>query len=441
MAAIFDKPVVIQMIDINKLNHHPNNPRKNIGDVTELADSIRQKGIMQNLTVIPWFSTITNKPCDNAKDQEKMGYYVVIGNRRLAAAKTVGLTELPCVISDMTFDEQITTMLAENMQRSDLTVLEEAQGFQMLLDLGDSVESVAEKTGISKATVRKRLKLTELDQNILKERIEKSEGQISLKDLDKLNQIEDIKQRNKLLGLLSTSNFAYEINRAVEAQHKEKNKKQWIKELSRFAVQLKERNYNKYETIKYCHFKREFKEEDIPQDSKETEYFFYVDNWGLVLMKERTVTEEQTAAQREREEKLASEKQTREMFKEIAKTAYKLRGDFIKNCSSIYIKRYIKDIAKALVNAISEEYYLDEKAGDYIVEIADKSTERVLLYLLFALFDDDAELCMSWECKYMENEKLFAMYDLLEKLGYKKSNEESAFLDGSHKMYVKGKEQ
>lgn len=55
-------------------------------------------------------------------------------------------------------------MLLENMQRSDLTVYEQAQGFQMMLDLGESISDISEKTGFSETTVRRRVKLLELDQ-------------------------------------------------------------------------------------------------------------------------------------------------------------------------------------------------------------------------------------------------------------------------------------
>ena len=112
----------IVMIPIGDLEHHPENPRKDLGDLSELTDSIRKNGIYQNLTVVA--------------DLDRAKYLVVIGNRRLEAAKAAGLVELPCVISDMDHKEQIATMLEENMQRQDLTVFEQAQGFQMMMDLG-----------------------------------------------------------------------------------------------------------------------------------------------------------------------------------------------------------------------------------------------------------------------------------------------------------------
>ena len=134
---------MIEMIPIGELMHHPENPRLDLGDLTELTESIRQNGVMQNLTVVP-------------SETEKDRYLVVIGNRRMEAAKAAGLTELPCVVSFMNHKDQIATMLMENMQRADLTVYEQAQGFQMMMDLGFMPEEIEKKTGFSETTVRRR---------------------------------------------------------------------------------------------------------------------------------------------------------------------------------------------------------------------------------------------------------------------------------------------
>ena len=79
---------------------------------------------------MPYIGEVTGEPIEDL-------YRVVIGHRRLAAAKLAGLAEVPCAVVEMTEQEQIATMLLENMQRSDLTVYEQAQGFQMMLDLGE----------------------------------------------------------------------------------------------------------------------------------------------------------------------------------------------------------------------------------------------------------------------------------------------------------------
>ena len=162
---MFENTTNSQMVylSIGELFPHPDNPRRELGDLTELADSIKQNGVLQNLTVVPRMATseLTAESC-------QQGYTVIIGHRRLAAAKLAGLSELPCVVMEMTEKEQIQTMLVENMQRSDLTVYEEAQGFQMMLDLGETVETIAEKSGFSQSTVRRRVKLLDLDKDKFK---------------------------------------------------------------------------------------------------------------------------------------------------------------------------------------------------------------------------------------------------------------------------------
>ena len=85
---------------------------------------------MQNLTVVPghW---------DENRAHHEEGYTLIIGHRRFAAGKMAGVTMYPCrIVQDMSYKDQVGTMLEENMQRIDLTVLEQAEGFQMMLDLG-----------------------------------------------------------------------------------------------------------------------------------------------------------------------------------------------------------------------------------------------------------------------------------------------------------------
>ena len=105
----------IQNISIELVKVHPNKVRKTYNDIEELAESIKAKGILQNLTVVP-------------DPQEPGKYLTVIGNRRLTAARMAGLETVPCIVSDMDEKEQTSVMLLEKIQRSDLTVYEQAQG-------------------------------------------------------------------------------------------------------------------------------------------------------------------------------------------------------------------------------------------------------------------------------------------------------------------------
>lgn len=134
----------IVYIAADLIYQHPDNPRKNLGDLSELSESIKKKGIMQNLMVIPghW---------DEQKEWHEEGYTLIIGHRRFAAGKLVEIEEFPCkIVTNMDQKEQVGMMLEENMQRNDLTIWEQAQGFQMMLDLGETEEMIAEKTGFSK---------------------------------------------------------------------------------------------------------------------------------------------------------------------------------------------------------------------------------------------------------------------------------------------------
>ena len=142
----------IHMLPIDSLRPNPNNPRRHVGDVTELAESIKAQGIRQNLLVVP--DTENHGPND-----QSTVYRIVIGHRRYTAAKQAGLTQLPCVIADLDPRQERELMLVENTQRADLTALEEADGYQGLLDLGADVRDMAAKTGRSQNFVRQRLRL------------------------------------------------------------------------------------------------------------------------------------------------------------------------------------------------------------------------------------------------------------------------------------------
>lgn len=179
---------MIQDIAIEQLDIHPQNVRKVYTDIDELAESIKARGVMQNLTVV-------------LNPDKKDHYLVVIGNRRLTAARKAGLKTMPCSVVEMTEKEQISTMLLENMQRSDLSVSEQAQGFQLMLDLGETETTIAEKTGFSRNTVRHRLNLAKLDQETLTRREENKDFQLTLTDLYELEKVQDIKKGMKSLRL------------------------------------------------------------------------------------------------------------------------------------------------------------------------------------------------------------------------------------------------
>ena len=180
-----------QDIDIDLIDPHPGNPRHDVGDVTELADSIRSQGIRQNLLLVP-------------HPDVQGRYRVIIGHRRLAAARVAGLDTVPAVV-DVTLTEQhqLELMLVENLQRVDLTPVEEAEGYQAMLDLGVGAREISRRTGRSEKTVTGRLRLLTLPEPA---RAAVHQGQATLLDAAELIQFEDDPETQaELAGLLGTS--------------------------------------------------------------------------------------------------------------------------------------------------------------------------------------------------------------------------------------------
>ena len=174
----------ITMLPAAMLHPHRDNPRKALGDLTELAESIKANGVMQNLTVIP---------IEEAEPEtDRQGYTVIIGHRRLEAAKLAGLNEVPCVITHMSRAKQLSTMLLENIQRNDLTVYEQAQGFQLMMDMGSTVKEISALSGFSEKTVKHRLEIAKLDGNKLK--LANEDRQLSLTEFAELEKVDDMKK-------------------------------------------------------------------------------------------------------------------------------------------------------------------------------------------------------------------------------------------------------
>lgn len=216
----------ITMIEAGKLRPHPKNPRKDLGDLTELTESIRQNGIMQNLTAVP----------DPDNDE---GYMIIIGHRRFAAGKEAGLTEFPVTIRDLDEQAQIRLMLCENIQRNDLTVIEQAAGFQMMMDFGITVEDLSKDTGFAPSTIYHRLNIAKLNQKEL----EKKMDQLTITDLIELEKIDNVKKRNEILkNSRSRDQMRQNANWAYRKQEQEKIAKKIRKMLK--ATNLIEKKAN-----------------------------------------------------------------------------------------------------------------------------------------------------------------------------------------------------
>jgi ParB family chromosome partitioning protein len=438
---------MIQNIEITKLHPHYDNPRKDLGDLSELAESIKSKGILQNLTVVPWFSKITGVGCDDPKQQEEMGYIVVIGHRRLAAAKLAGLTEVPCVVSNMNHLEQVATMLLENIQRSDLTIYEQAQGFQMMMDLGDSINNISERTGFSETTVRRRVRLIELDGEKFRKSVERGG---TLMDYAELDKIHDISLRNKVLDKIGTSNFKWELQQAIDKEKSEKNMALIVAELEKFAKPIKESNGLQYVKGYSVSQKPEI---TVPEDASTVEYFYQTYSYGSISLYKKYAQSKPNASSVEQDNRQKEIQERRAGLEEITKRAYRLRYDFIreypnasakKNIGVIieyslrtilgdYINLDYEDFAKALDIEVNDD---EELSFDNFAERITAQPERHLLIATYSALDSEREHYYSYNNQHADNETLNTVYDFLEKLGYEMSDEERKLRDGTHELFM-----
>ena len=289
----------IVMISRSLLTPHPDNPRKDLGDLTELRESIREHGIMQNLTVVP------------ETEEQGDGYRILIGHRRFAASEGV-LDELPCVVAKgLTDREQVGIMLCENMQRSDLTYLEQAHGFQMMMDLGETVETISQKTGFSGATIKHRLEIAKLSTKTINQ---EREWQLSISDLIELEKIPNVKDREKILkDSTDPMNLRYRVRNQVTQMIYNKNIKkaqEWFKKLKINQDQ----NSSMWQTgiEKVCEFDlgsenpKDFTLEKLEKLLQKKKLLFWQTRYGngiVLFTKSKKKFEKKTAAELQRAEK------------------------------------------------------------------------------------------------------------------------------------------
>ncbi|GMO34182.1 MAG: ParB/RepB/Spo0J family partition protein [Termitinemataceae bacterium] len=142
------------LIDISKIEANPDQPRKYFDDeaLNGLADSIRENGIIQPITV------------------EKYGegiFRIITGERRWRAAKIAGLQEIPAVVKNYSDVQRYAASIIENIQRADLDPIEEAKAYKHLMDIADiSQEELAGRVGKNRATLANSLRLLKLPEQI-----------------------------------------------------------------------------------------------------------------------------------------------------------------------------------------------------------------------------------------------------------------------------------
>lgn len=444
----------ISFIERKMLHPHPENPRKDLGDLEELRESIRENGIMQNLTVVP--------------DSDGDGYMILIGHRRFAASEGI-VDELPCIIADhLTQREQVGIMLAENMQRSDLTFIEQAHGFQLMMDLGDTVESISKKTGFSKQTIKHRLEISKLDKNII-ETAQKN-FQLSIGDFIELEKVKDLAARNDILEVAENSeDIRDEVERYLQDLKIEENKKKYVELFNELGWKEHSDRWFGYGK-QWEHLDKlwldleKFEPDKIREAAKKLKgeiYYSNLENANSVsfarkISKKDEKTKKKTKTELREEEMKKKQSQLEAARRDIC--------DEYLNCIISIPEEKLDDVYSVKYLVVSRLWDQLEKLDAYITDFESvygvksnrkdfallKETykdfdllQRVMLNMWKALASDYQNKFISYP--HMKNEKVLdahqEIYDILRKFGLRLDPEMEAVIDGTSELYlIDGKE-
>lgn len=179
-------------LPLSKIDINPEQPRKTFDEtaLNELAESIKEKGVLQPLLVRP----VKNR------------YQLVAGERRFRAAHIAKLKEVPVIIKDLSDKDSMEIALIENLQREDLNAVEEAQGIKLLMDKYSlTQEEVAGKLSKSRPAVANSIRLLNLSDKILSQL---KDGLLSAGHARALLSIEDQAKREEIADLIIKNNLS-----------------------------------------------------------------------------------------------------------------------------------------------------------------------------------------------------------------------------------------
>ncbi len=148
-----------RMIRLDQIRPNPDQPRKALGDLRELAESIREKGVLEPLLV----RYVPREDC----------FHIISGERRYHASRAAGLREVPCIEKTADDAETLEIGLIENIQRKDLTPFEEADGLHRLSTQFEYThEDIAKKIGRARSSVTETLSLRNIPDSLRKKCVE-----------------------------------------------------------------------------------------------------------------------------------------------------------------------------------------------------------------------------------------------------------------------------
>lgn len=209
----------VRLISIDRLDPNPRQPRSELGDIQELMNSIRIKGILEPILV-------------RAKGDR---FEIIAGERRFVASKNLGLKEIPCIEMDVEEHEAMEISLIENLQRKDLDVFEEADGLKALTNLyGYSHQDIAEKIGKARSTITEIISVSRIPLG-LREKLIKA-GITSRSTIIEISKIENEKEMAILIDQIIERRLTRSDTRDLTRFFKEKQKPELDKKRQKLFV-------------------------------------------------------------------------------------------------------------------------------------------------------------------------------------------------------------
>ena len=200
----------VDTIDINKIEPNKNQPRKSFDEdsIHELAESIKLRGIIQPLVV---------------QKGEKGLYTIIAGERRWRAAKIAGLKDIPVVVKNYSNQEIMEIALIENIQREDLSPLEEAKAYQALIkEYAYSQTELADIVGKKQSTIANKLRLLKLSDDV---QFSLNQKQITERHARAMLSLNEEKQQEVLREVLKKKLTVADTERLIKKEPKPKKKK------------------------------------------------------------------------------------------------------------------------------------------------------------------------------------------------------------------------
>ncbi len=199
----------ISFVDINNIKPNEKQPRKSFDEekLEELATSIKEHGLIQPVIL----------------RKAEIGYEIVAGERRWRACRKAGLKEIPCIVKELTDEQNMLMAIIENMQREDLNPIEEAEGLnQMIVSFGMTQEQVSKSVGKSRPYITNALRLLKLPEAV-KNFV--SEGKLTTGHARAIAGIGDPEKQLELAKLVLEKNLSVrELEKLIKENYVQKKK-------------------------------------------------------------------------------------------------------------------------------------------------------------------------------------------------------------------------